>query len=373
MWIEPHDLIGRQVGKYRFLERIGRGGMAFVYRGEHVDMAQPIAIKVLFQKHSQSPEKRARFHREAQLQFRLRHHHLVRSFDLIDEQGILGIVMDWVDGLDLATYTEQKGGRLGLDDLKTLFFPVLEVVHYAHRQGIIHRDLKPANILLERREGQLTPKVLDFGIAKLLNDTEWQTEEGVLLGTPAYLAPEQAERAKIDHRVDIYALGITFYQLATGQLPFSGETILEVLLAHRDKTPPPMRFWDPTIPPSIDYIIQKALAKIPNERFENCEVFADALQAAYANEHYPFVSSNARVSESLTSTKTEVSLSPHLLDLDPSASSLPDPQLFPRLAALAKHRPPPAPSPQTLPNPLSTTWSPQSPSPLLLPTEDTPL
>ncbi|MCK6508832.1 protein kinase [Myxococcota bacterium] len=377
MWIEPHDLIGRQVGKYRFLERIGRGGMAFVYRGEHVDMAQPIAIKVLFQKHSQSPEKRARFHREAQLQFRLRHPHLVRSFDLIDEQGILGIVMDWVDGFDLATHTEQHGGRLGLTDLKPLFFPVLEVVHYAHRQGIIHRDLKPANILIEHREGQTIPKVLDFGIAKLLNDTEWQTEEGVLLGTPAYLAPEQAERAQIDHRVDIYALGITFYQLATGQLPFSGETVLEVLLAHRDKNPPPMRFWDPAIPPSIDYVIQKALAKNPNERFENCDVFADALQAAYVNEHYPFVSLNARASESIASTKTEISLSPHLRNLEPSASSLPDPQLFPRLAALAKHRPPPDPSPQPLPNPqnpspLSTTWSPPIPSPLLLPTEDTP-
>ncbi|MCB9637525.1 MAG: serine/threonine protein kinase [Myxococcales bacterium] len=309
--IEPHDLKGHQIGKYKFLERIGRGGMAFVYRGEYVGFDVPIAIKVLFHKHSRSAEKRARFQREAQLQFRLRHNNLVRSFDLIDEQGILGIAMDWVEGQDLATYALKKNGRIELTELKNFFLPVLDVVHYAHKNGIVHRDLKPSNILLEGNPGREVPKVLDFGIAKLLNDTEWKTEEGVLLGTPAYLSPEQAEQKEVDHRADIYALGITFYQLATGQLPFSGDTVLEILMAHRDKEPLPMRFWDPEIPGSLDYVIKKALAKTPEERFPDCESFADALSAAYQDPHYPYISSHARAPEDDRSARTEISIKPH--------------------------------------------------------------
>ena len=336
--IEPHDLSGHQIGKYRFIERIGRGGMAFVYRGEHVDFGLPIAIKVLFRKHSQSPEKRARFQREARLQFLLRHAHLVRTSDLIDDLHILGIVMDWVEGKDLYTYAQERGGIIPLETLQRIFLPVMDAVHYAHEHGVIHRDLKPSNILLEGVEGREIPKVLDFGIAKLLDDSSWYTQHSGVIGTPAYLSPEQCAELDCDGRSDVYALGVSFYQLATGRLPFVGETLIEILSAHKDRPAPPMRFWREGIPESIDHVIQKAIAKDPKERYQDCASFANALQEAFVNPSYPYIAPSARVTE-IIDYKTEVALIPHTEteheeELSSTAPSQPDNQRFPHLAAL---------------------------------------
>ncbi|MEM1009834.1 MAG: serine/threonine-protein kinase, partial [Myxococcota bacterium] len=282
--LNPHELEGMYFGKIRCDRRVGKGGMAYVYQGEHTDLKQPVAIKVLFRHHSQSLEKRMRFQREAQVQFRLQHPNLVRTLDLINEQGILAIVMDWIEGEDLMRHAHRYQGVIPWGDLLQWFTTILDVVGYAHNQQVIHRDLKPANILLAKRNHQLHPKVADFGIAKLLDQHDWMTREGVMLGTPAYMAPEQAQAQSLDHRVDIYALGVSLFQMATGQLPFRGKNVLEVLAAHRDQPVPYATQLNPALPTSLQPILEKAMHKQPEQRFESCQAFLDALQP-FIHEH----------------------------------------------------------------------------------------
>ena len=264
-------LSGETVGKYLIGELFGEGGMAYVYKGIHADLGLPIAFKVLFPELARQQEVRDRFKREARLQFRLQHPNVVRAIDLIDQDGLLGMVMDWVQGQDMSDYLKAYGRPLPPNDIKRLFLPVLSAVGHAHDHHIIHRDLKPANILLEGSPGKEVPKVMDFGIAKSLNDDNSKTKTGLVMGTPYYLAPEQARGAKnIDHRADIYSLGVTLYQMLTAQLPFDGDSAIAIITAHCMEPIPALGNVLPGIDPQLDMLIQKALAKDPNRRFSSC-------------------------------------------------------------------------------------------------------
>ncbi|MCK6508988.1 protein kinase [Myxococcota bacterium] len=271
-------LQGKTLGKYRIDGLIGDGGQAVVYKAWHVDFESWVALKFLQEHVAQKSALRERFKREARLQFKLQHPHIVRVIEIIEEGELMGMAMDWVEGCDLEHYLENKGTPLNADELARLFLPVLGAVGYAHKQQVIHRDLKPSNILLGGPVGQEIPKVMDFGIAKSLEDESQHTKTNSVLGTPHYIAPEQATSSKyVDHRVDIYALGISLYQMLTGHLPFEGRDLLQVLGAHLMIPPPAFAEWGVHTSPGLEAVVQRSLAKDPDLRFQTCEEFAVAL------------------------------------------------------------------------------------------------
>jgi serine/threonine protein kinase len=309
-------LVGQTLGQYYIEKIIGEGGMACVYRAYHKKLDMPVAIKVLLPEYASKSTVCARFEREAKLQFKLRHPNIVRVFDLFEEQGILFMVMDLVEGLDLLNYLQKQATPLSLRDIQRFFLPVLDAVGYAHDHNIIHRDIKPSNVLLEGPVGREIPKIMDFGIAKALEGTTGDTQHtkaGALLGSLAYLSPEQAlQQHAIDHRVDIYALGVTLFELLTGRVPFVGDT-LRVVVAHISEMPPKLCQMRPDLPSSVEWVISTALSKNPNDRFAHCRDFHHALITALHNEleqtlqpeaiaHHHAVAHNIQTEHALTFT-----------------------------------------------------------------------
>ncbi len=282
--LQADQLEGEIIGKYRIEKLVGEGGMAYVYRAVHQDFDQPVAVKVLFPEHARQEETKKRFKREAWIQFKLRHPNLVRVHEIIDEQGLLGMVMDWVEGVDLKDFLDAQEKPLPFRDILRIFLPVLDVVGHAHDNQIIHRDLKPANIVLEGKRGREIPRVMDFGIAKSFADTGWKTRTGLILGTPHYMAPEQALNKPLANTVDIYALGIMLYRMVTNHLPFDAEDAVGVIMAHCSTSPPPPSLYVRDLNPQLEAIILKAIAKKPKNRFQSCEDFAAALEALPAHE-----------------------------------------------------------------------------------------
>ncbi|MCB9644198.1 MAG: serine/threonine protein kinase [Myxococcales bacterium] len=276
-----HFSEGHVLGKYRIEKVVGGGGQATVYKALHLDFQNPVALKVVNSKLTESSAIRERFKREARLQFQLQHPHIVRVFDILEEEETLIMVMDWVEGDDLEHFLQKRQGPLRTEEIERFFLPVLQALSYAHQKKIIHRDLKPSNILLEGPSGHETPKVMDFGIAKSLEDDNQHTKTNALLGTPHYIAPEHASSSKyVDHRVDIYALGVTLYQLLSGHLPFAGGDLVQIITAHLTQDPPPIADWGVQVAPELEQIARKAMQKRPQDRFQSCEDFAHALRAA---------------------------------------------------------------------------------------------
>ncbi len=277
------QLEGKTIGKYQIRRKVGDGGQAIVYEAWYEDLQASVAIKFLHDSIAQNSAIRERFKREARLQFKLQHPHIIRVLEIIEDDGVMGMVMDWVQGPDLADYLKKRTAPLTSNDLELLFLPVLRALDFAHKKGVIHRDLKPANVLVDLSSGTPIPKVMDFGIAKSLEDEGQQTKTNALLGTPHYIAPEQANSSKhVDHRADIYSLGVMLYEMLCGRQPFAGRDLLQLITAHLLEPPPPMRDWGVRVAPALEAIAQKALAKSPNERFESCQAFEQALQKVLA-------------------------------------------------------------------------------------------
>jgi serine/threonine protein kinase len=254
--------------------------MAYVYRGHHLHLEERVAIKVLFPEFLRRKSIRARFKREARLQFQLNHPNIVRVLDFFEEERLLGMVLDWVEGGDLSTFLDVRRGPLPPKTISRLFLPVLDGVQHAHNKGIIHRDLKPHNIMLDGPAGEEEPKVMDFGVAWSLEDDGFHTKTGVVLGTPYYLSPEQSTGTKkLDHRSDIYSLGIILFQMLTGHFPFVGESAVEVISGHCFRPPPSIRDFYSDYTVALEEIVNRALAKQPEDRFQSCEAFRKALQS----------------------------------------------------------------------------------------------
>ncbi len=274
-------LEGKEIGKYKLHQLVGDGGQAVVYKAWHNELHAWVAIKFLKADLAKREAVRERFKQEARLQFRLQHPHIVRVIEIIDEGAWLGMAMDWVEGQDLEKYLEKNTGPVPYAEIERLLIPILHAVDHAHKQKIVHRDLKPSNILLHGASGEEIPKVMDFGIAKSLAAEESQTKTGSLLGTPSYIAPEQAQSTKhVDHRADIYALGITLYQMISGRLPFVGDDILQLIMAHFTEKPPAFETFGLMVPASLRAVVLKSLEKTPDARYSSCKAFADQLQAA---------------------------------------------------------------------------------------------
>jgi serine/threonine protein kinase len=273
-------LPGTKLSVYRIESVLGEGGMGVVYRAHDEVRDRVVAIKCLHTNLSGDPQIRRRFAREARVLASLGHPNVVSVFDLIEHEHILGIVMEFVDGVSLVQHLRRWRGRLPFDELKSLFGGVLDAMEEGHRQGIIHRDLKPDNILVIAGEGGVRPKVVDFGIAKILEGTTY-TMTGAFLGTCAYMSPEQVQGSQtVDRRADIYSLGVTLYQLATGVVPFEGDNYFAVMMAHVNQPPKPPTDHRPDLPPALSNLILAALAKNPADRPPSCVAFREQLDAA---------------------------------------------------------------------------------------------
>src|SRR6266540_2729412 len=276
------DLVGHTLGPYRLLEQVGMGGMATVYKGYHAAMDRYVAIKVLPRHLARDASFLARFEREARTIARLEHRYILPVYDVAEDDGVPYLVMRYTDGGDLSSLI--VSGQLGIKRAVELISQVAEALAYAHRQGVIHRDVKPANVLISREGDAL---LADFGIAKIYEETLQLTGEGGIVGTPAYMAPEQLQGKAVDPRADIYALGVVLYQALTGECPFVAETPLAVALMHIHNPLRPPREINPAIPESLERIILRAMAKNPADRFADANEMSEALRHALASMSKP--------------------------------------------------------------------------------------
>jgi serine/threonine-protein kinase len=254
--------------------------MGVVYRAIDRERGRTVAIKALHASLMGDAGVRRRFKREAQLMLGWNHRYVARVHDFIEHEDLLAFVMEFVDGPTLEEYAQRWNGKLPYDDIRQIFTGVLEAIHEAHANGIIHRDLKPHNILLHVGEQGVIPKVVDFGVAKVLEGTMY-TMSGAMLGTSRYMAPEQVESPQgVDHRADIYSLGVTLYRCVTGRCPFEGNNHFAVMMAHVQQPPEPPSAFRPHMPPALERIMLQALAKDRAARPQSCAEFRAQLEGS---------------------------------------------------------------------------------------------
>ncbi len=253
-------------GKYELVEPVGQGGMATVFRARRLTDGAVVAVKVLHEHYAHDREFVERFQREARAASQLRHPNIVPVLESGSDRGIHYIVMEFVEGTDLKTLL-RRVGRLKPEEAVRIAVEVCKALAYAHARGIIHRDIKPQNILVTS-DGAV--KVTDFGIARAATSATI-TETGTVLGSVHYLAPEQALANPVGPATDLYALGVVLYELLTGRLPFDGDSPIAIALRHVHDPPPPPRIFDPNIPPRLEGIVLRALAKSPLHRYRSAE------------------------------------------------------------------------------------------------------
>ncbi len=261
-------------GKFRILSEIGRGSMGIVYHAHDPDFDRSVALKVLRWDRVSNPDFVKRFLREPKVIGRLRHPNIVEGYALGEDHDTVYLAMEYVEGVPLDEYVRSRNPSMA--EWISIVIKVAEALDYAHRQGVVHRDIKPSNILIEK-DGN--PKITDFGIARIEDPTlTQQTQAGEILGTPAYMSPEQVLGQPVDGRSDIYSLGVILYELACGRRPFTGKALGTILTAIVQEPPPDPKVLAPEIPERLSRIIQKCLSKKPEDRFSSSKELAAALQ-----------------------------------------------------------------------------------------------
>jgi serine/threonine-protein kinase len=281
-------LLGKTIaGKYRIEQLIRRGGMGAVYRGKHVMMDKTVAIKVLRPSLSADDDVVARFSREAKAASRISHPHAVSVTDFGEaENGLVFLVMEYLDGRTLKDIIKTEG-PLPLPRVVEIIKQVAGALDAAHAEDVVHRDLKSENIMLLRRDGGDSAKVLDFGIAKILQPAGGRdagiTSPNLVIGTPHYMSPEQcSESSTIDGRSDVYSLGIIVFEMLTGRVPFLGESSTSIMMKHVQDPPPSLLAVRPDLPSGVEDVVTRALAKQPDDRFPTTGDLAEALSEAAA-------------------------------------------------------------------------------------------
>jgi predicted Ser/Thr protein kinase len=269
------NLTGKQLRSYQIVEPLGEGGMAAVYKAYQPGMERYVALKILPRHFASDPEFVGRFEQEAKVLAKLQHPHILPVFDFGEADGYTYIVMPFLESGDLNDLL--RGQPLSLPQIRRLISQLGDALDYAHQRGLIHRDVKPSNVLLDERGNCL---LMDFGIAKMVAGSTKFTATGGLIGTPAYMSPEQGLGRKLDGRSDIYALGIMLYEMATGRVPYRAETPMAVVVKHISDPLPPPRQINPDLPEAIERVILKALAKQPEDRYQTAGEMVRALQAA---------------------------------------------------------------------------------------------
>jgi serine/threonine protein kinase len=247
-------------GRYELVRQIARGGMADVYLARDLLLDRPVALKVLFAEFSVDESFVQRFRREAQSAANLTHPNVVSIFDWGEADRTYFIVMEYVDGEPLSRLIREHG-PLEPRRAAAIASSVAAGLAYAHRHGVVHRDVKPGNVLLAN-DGQV--KVTDFGIARATGDDESLTKTGAVMGTATYFSPEQAQGEPVDGRSDVYSLGVVLYEMLAGEPPFRGENPLAIAYKHVQEQPVPLRQRNPAVPPALEAIVARAMAKIKN-------------------------------------------------------------------------------------------------------------
>lgn len=270
-------MVGVTVGKYRVESRLGRGGMGTVYKAVDETLGREVAIKSLNADVSDAALLK-RFRAEAVTLARLNHPNIATLFELTEHEGQLLMIMEFVRGETLDRMA-QHAGPMAVERASRLALQVLDALGHAHRSGIVHRDLKPANVMLT--ESGLV-KVMDFGLARMIG-TEHLTNDGFMVGTPAYMSPEQVLGREIDGRTDLYAVGVVLYRLLTGQLPFSAESGIAMVQKQINDEPTPARQVRPDLPEAAEAILMRALAKSADARYQTAEEFKSALMPLVGN------------------------------------------------------------------------------------------
>ncbi|MCB9641883.1 MAG: SUMF1/EgtB/PvdO family nonheme iron enzyme [Myxococcales bacterium] len=271
----------RRIGRHYVVERvIGQGGMGHVVKAVHDLTGQVVAIKTLSPHLAEDPGLRQRFIQEARTLAAFDHPNLIPLYTFLEENGQFFLVMQFIDGQDLDSMFRGTRG-LDLSFTVSVFYQTLDGLAYAHRYGVVHRDIKPANILV-MQDGRV--KLTDFGIARIAGGNRL-TKAGVPVGTVFYMAPEQVQGAEAEPRADLYAVGVSLFEVLTGRLPFEGDDYA-VRKGHVETPPPDPRMYRSEIPPEMVNIIQKAMAKRPEDRFQTAESFRDALGLIAENMGY---------------------------------------------------------------------------------------
>jgi serine/threonine protein kinase len=258
-------MIGHTISHYKILDTLGEGGMAIVYKAEDTKLKRTVALKFLSRKALGSEQARKRLFREAQAAGTLDHPNICTVHDIEEQEGQTYIVMTYVDGESLQQRIES--GPLSLQDSSDIGIQIGQGLQAAHEMGIVHRDVKSGNVLITRKG---VVKICDFGLA-LLADMSRLTPVGTALGTVSYMSPEQALSKKVDHRTDIWSLGVVLYEMLAGHRPFRGDNAQSVMRGILKQHPPPVSGLRPQAPADLDRVLAKALAKHAEERYQHVD------------------------------------------------------------------------------------------------------
>lgn len=312
------DLVGSTLNNTYAVERLlGEGGMGRVYLAQHTRIAQKrVAIKVLHDEFSGSSQVLARFQREAEAAAAISHPNVVTVLDVdVTPRGMPYLVCEYLEGVDLSDHLREVK-RLDVPDAVSITRQLCRGLGAAHARGVIHRDLKPPNVFLvgdfsNGAPARLFAKVLDFGLSRFhtAGGDQNLTKTGFIMGTPSYMAPEQARGQHVDHRADIYGLGTILYTVLTGRAPYQEETPQATILALLNSEPPRPRSLTPTIPPHVELIIERAMAKKPEDRYPDMAAFEQALDALPNLKSWPDDAPQAALAAPVPSLKRPTQLS----------------------------------------------------------------
>ncbi len=352
-----------RIGKYRIVGELGRGTMGEVYKALDPVLNRHVALKILAVHVGAGDETLERFQREAQAAALLNHPNLVTIHDFGQESGLLFMAMELLEGTDLREAIDAESLHT-LDEKLEIVDGLLAALEYAHAKGVVHRDIKPANIRLgpqpDRRLPDAPPrqvKIMDFGLARV--STSEMTQEGIVLGTPNYMSPEQALGDRVDGRSDLFSAGAVLYELITGHKPFEAETTPSVLFQVVHKEPPPVRRWAPETPPALAAVVERALCKDRDQRFASASEMRTALAAARKAARAP---SAAPPKPPPLPPRPLAPKAPPAATNPPSIRTAAAPPLPQRATRVAT--PPPAPSPlASTPSALAPAHSPQASTP----------
>jgi serine/threonine protein kinase len=309
------------IGDYKLLKKLGQGGMGTVFKAHQISLDREVAVKVLAKELASRPDFVQRFLREARVMAKLDHPNIVRCHEVGEAMGRHYLSMEFVEGGSMADWLK-KLGTIPLGDALYTAITVARALAYAHEQGLIHRDIKPDNILLTKK-GIL--KVADLGLAKATDDDLGLTKTGTGAGTPIYMAPEQARDVKrVDGRCDIYALGVMLYVFLTGQAPFEGTTLVEVVEAKEKGKFKPIRSFNAEVPERVDLIVDKMLAKDVKHRYAACsDVVAELEALGLANERLSFFGpAGGAVAAKSAPTKLPASASKTVQPMSPAVTAV---------------------------------------------------
>ncbi|WP_423835983.1 serine/threonine-protein kinase [Streptomyces endophytica] len=279
---DSSGLRGRRIAEYLLQDEIGRGGMAVVYRAEDLRLGRTVAVKLLAPELARNDSFRQRFARESRVAAAIDHPHIVPVFEAGETEGMLYIAMRYVQGKDLAALLAREG-PLSLETTCRIALQVASALDAAHAHDLVHRDVKPGNILIAEGTDSDRPEhayLTDFGLTKKSLSLTGLTRVGQFVGTLDYVAPEQISGRPVDGRCDVYSLACVVFEMLTGAPPFRREDDMALLWAHMNAAPPVLTTLRPDLPPAVDPVFTRSLAKTPDDRYETCRGFVAALRAA---------------------------------------------------------------------------------------------